>query len=162
MTSSTTAARSERFILPLRIASPLAAADQRRQRNAAAAPFLCRRFSSSRGMIRISGTPLRLLSLLPRSIFYPALSTVLFSLLSLPVSLCALLAFFSLGLFTFRSVEFSQRLLEPHRVKHSRFGFSYGFIADKAIGHRHPSIHRLSTIALCVCCVCERLSVAIA
>lgn len=161
LTSSTTAARSERFILPLRIASPLAAADQRRQRSR----FCCRRFSSSRGMIRISGTPR---SLLPCSIFYLALSAASLSLLSLPVSLCALLAFFSLGLFTFRSVEFSQRLLEPHRVKHSRFGFSCGFIADKAIGHKasaiHPSIHpsAIDYRFVCVGAACERLSVAIA
>lgn len=77
LTSSTTAARSERFILPLRIASPLAAADQRRQRSR----FCCRRFSSSRGMIRISGTPR---SLLPCSIFYLALSAA-----SLCLALCA-------------------------------------------------------------------------
>lgn len=76
LTSSTTAARSERFILPLRIASPLAAADQRRQRSR----FCCRRFSSSRGMIRISGTPR---SLLPCSLS-PAL------LYLLPCSLCCL------------------------------------------------------------------------
>lgn len=103
------------------------------------------------------------LYLLPRS-----LCCLVLSLLPLPVSLCALLAFFSLGLFTFRSVEFSQRLLEPHRVKHSRFGFSYGFIADKAIGHKasaiHPSIHpsAIDYRFVCWCCVCERLSVAIA
>lgn len=108
----------------------------------------CRRFSSSRGMIRISCTPLYLaLSLLSRS---------LCSCLAL-CALLAVLAFFSLGLFTFRSVEFLQRLLELRRVKQSRFGFSFGFIADKAIGHKasgiHPSNHRLSTIALCVCCV---------
>lgn len=80
LTSSTTAARSERFILPLRIASPLAAADQRRQRSG----FCCRRFSSSRGMIRISGTPRSLLRcslspalsyLLPRSLYSCALSS---------------------------------------------------------------------------------------
>lgn len=149
LTSSTTAARSERFILPLRIASPLAAADQRRQRSR----FCCRRFSSSRGMIRISGTPR---SLLPCSIFYLALSAVLLSLFYLSLSRSVRFWPSSVWVYSpFVQLNFRNDCLSRTGLSTPDSGSVTGSSLIRQSGTRHqpsihPSIHRLLTIALCV------------